>query len=75
VRIHKKVRSHDSGLWLVCCWDTCEKNGFELYKVIDREHQAEPVTFVFCSERHKQYFLHSHIALGKLPEGMRNIVG
>ena len=68
---------------LMCCWDTCDRDGFDLYKVILHEHigrcdEAEPSAhpaMVFCSERHKQYHVHSTKALGNLPPGYRYQVG
>ena len=76
--IAKKVYSHGSGLWIRCTWFECERDGFELYKTIFHEHArsvpcdaplAEHVNFVFCSERHRQYFLNSHKSMGNLPKG------
>jgi hypothetical protein len=26
---------------------------------------------VFCTDRHKDYFMHSHISMGNLPPGSR----
>lgn len=72
MKIYKKVLSRTSDQWLLCCWQDCERDGFELFKVIDREHQTEPTAFVFCSERHKHYWLNSHVHNGMLPAGMRN---
>jgi len=66
-RHSKKVLSRDSGDWLLCCWDTCEKPGYEANKAVQRvteNSERKTVTYVFCSERHKQYFLHSHIRYG-----------
>jgi len=75
MRNGKKVFSHDSGLWLTCCWHDCEKQGVTLYMVVDRHHQEEEVRFVFCSERHKQYWLNSHVSMGNLPVGMKGMIG
>jgi hypothetical protein len=62
--IQKKVINLDrGGTYVVCAWDTCEKNGYESHKVVEREHKAgrEPhtITYVFCTDRHKQYWLAS----------------
>lgn len=75
--VQKKVINFDHGgaKHVMCAWDTCEKDGFENNKVV--EHQASDgsnsndITFVFCSERHKQYFLHSTRRAGNLPPGYR----
>jgi hypothetical protein len=75
-----KVLSHDTGLWLTCCWADCEKPGLELFKVIHHEHakgipcnhpRATHPAMVFCSERHKMLFVNGHINYGNLPAGLR----
>jgi hypothetical protein len=48
---------HDPGP-VMCAWDDCEKPGYELYKIRIREGQKH-VNFVFCTERHKQYWLNA----------------
>lgn len=68
MRIAKKVLSQSS-MWLMCCWDDCEKDGYELYK-LDREG----IRYVFCSERHRGYFAYSHRGYGQLPPGMKSSV-
>ena len=94
---HKKVINHDRGGTFVCCaWDECDRDGYELYKVRQHTHAAtipcdssvaSHVSYVFCSERHRAYWLHSsgerakelearyngRIA-GMLPPGMRNTI-
>lgn len=72
--------------YIHCGWDDCEKHGYECYKVrihTEREgYQERIVNFVFCSERHRQYFIqsgqqaasgmHPDYMHGMLPKGMRN---
>jgi len=72
--------------YIHCGWDDCEKHGFEMYKVkIHTEKPGYPeriVNFVFCTERHRQYFIQSYnqgqagmhpdYMHGKLPPGFRN---
>lgn len=63
----KKVVNLDrGGTFVACAWDECDRDGFELFKVRAHEHpptwaceQGSHVTFVFCSERHKLFWLHS----------------
>jgi hypothetical protein len=78
--IARKVLSRSSDTWIQCCWFECERPGFELYKTVFHEHAkqlrcdhplSEHVNFVFCSERHRQLYLHSHIEMGKLPPGYK----
>lgn len=76
----KKVLSFTSGNWIPCCWFECEKPGYELYKAVFHEHaksipcadqRAGHINFIFCGERHKQLYLHSHVSMGKLPPGYK----
>jgi len=80
VRVSKPVLSRDAGTWLQCCWFECERQGFDLHKTRFHDHNkgvpcAHPdsrhVWYVFCSERHRDYFLHSHISMGNLPAGSK----
>lgn len=77
----KKVISFNSGRPVGCVWcamDGRYRPGYELYKSVFHEHAkfvacefGEHVNFVFCSERHKQYYLNSHRNMGNLPAGHR----
>ena len=82
----KPVLSGNTGQWIRCVW--CHMNGqrrrgFELHKTLFHEHartvpcedpRAKHVQYLFCSERHKQYFRNSHIELGNLPAGYRSVI-
>lgn len=66
--------------WLSCCWDDCEEHGVTLHRARFHDHargyrcdhpDAKHIWYVFCSERHRQLFLHSHVSYGKLPVGER----
>lgn len=81
--IARKVLSATTGGWIPCCWFECERDGYELYKTVFHEHARElpcdhpmsqHVNFVFCSERHRQMYLHSHIAMGQLPPGYKKSI-
>jgi hypothetical protein len=81
VPVAKKVHSRSSDTWILCAWFGCEKQGYELYKSIFHEHasnipcaRGNHVNFVFCTERHKRLFQHSHISMGKLPPGYRKSI-
>jgi hypothetical protein len=77
--VQKKVINHDrGGTYVMCAWDTCEKSGYEIYKCVERDHSpgyastdAKTITYVFCSERHRQYFIHSVIKANDLPPGFK----
>lgn len=67
-RIMRKVINHDSGgnRKIMCAWDTCDKDGYQQHSIRQHEHAhwldcddplAKHVTFVFCTNRHKLFFL------------------
>lgn len=70
-------------VWLRCAWDECEHQGVTLHLAVHHAHAvgmacadpyAKHIRYVFCSERHRQYFLHSHrpeVGYGNLPVGER----
>jgi hypothetical protein len=80
VMMARKVLSSGGG-WIPCVWCHMhgqENRGYELYKSVFHEHSrlmpcdhplATHINFVFCSERHKQYFRNSHVSMGNLPKG------
>ncbi len=93
-RHQKKVVNLDRGGFVCCAWDECDSDGFEVFKIRSHEHAhsvpcdsdiAKHINYVFCSERHKQYWLNATGDMAKesaarnqgrqygmLPEGMRN---
>jgi len=80
--VQKKVINldHDGDRHVMCAWDTCERDGFETNKIVERDnapgHESKTITYVFCSERHKQYWLAS-IRPGNnnnLPPGYRRSI-
>lgn len=79
--VARKVLSFSSETWIPCCWFECDKPGYELYKAVFHEHgktlrcddpRSAHVDFIFCGERHRQLFAHSHVEMGKLPPGYRH---
>jgi hypothetical protein len=77
--VEKKVINLDHGgaKHVMCAWDDCENDGYEMYQVrINYGKAATPhvVKHVFCSERHRQYFINSTRSYGNLPAGMRHIL-
>lgn len=83
----KKVINHDrGGTYVMCAWDTCERDGYEMHKAVEFEgwetiwHDGHRVripryvTFVFCSDRHKQYFANSLRDLNNLPAGYKRSI-
>lgn len=62
---------------LLCCWDTCDRYGLEIFKV--RVKYGTPgvpydTWYVFCSERHKMYWVNSTRDLYNLPPGYKRAV-
>lgn len=63
----KRVLSHDTGRWILCAWDDCERQGYENHKV--QINEAKPgfppkiIKFVFCSDGHRQYFIDENPAV------------
>lgn len=80
MRTAKPVLSRDDGTWLLCCWDDCERQGYDTHRTRFHDHahglpcshpDAKHVWYVFCSNRHRDYFLHSHRSMGNLPPGSK----
>ena len=81
--IGKRILSVDAARqgetrWLLCCWDDCQEYGVDLHKTMFHDHarglpcphpDSRHIWYVFCSERHRQLFLNSHHAYGKLGAG------
>jgi len=81
-QLHKQIviteGAHpESGGRILCAWMDCERPGYSLYVIrIDEGAPGHPkvVRYAFCSERHRQYFAHSHRDFGKLPPGLGRLV-
>lgn len=75
-RLNKKVINfdHAGDKKIYCAWDECDRDGYELHRVkVNYGTAGTPhnVTYVFCTDRHKQYWLHSEKKYGNLPPGYR----
>lgn len=76
VIVNEGENNPQTGTRIFCAWDDCDRDGFELYKLV--VNYAKPgfppyrTTYVFCSERHRLYFLNSHRDFGNLPAGTRS---
>jgi hypothetical protein len=74
--IQKKVINLDHGgsRHVMCAWDDCENDGVELHQTRVNYGKAETphiVKHVFCSERHKQFWINSVRSYGNLPPGFK----
>lgn len=69
-RVYKRVVNMDSGgtRYITCCWADCEEYGLENHKITQHEHArsvpcesvlARHMNYVFCSDRHKRFWLES----------------
>jgi hypothetical protein len=90
MRVHRKVLSRDTGVWLLCCWDTCERPGYDLYSAVvndgfepvyntefGMQYLPKTIKYVFCSERHKMYWVDAAGPgglQGKLRQGNRSLL-
>jgi hypothetical protein len=96
-RVGKKIINLDrGGTYVVCAWDECDRDASDLHTVRAHEHaqsipcaspMARHITYPFCTERHRQYWLNATGDMAKesaarnngrqygmLPEGMRNVL-
>lgn len=65
-------------VWLLCCWEDCERQGVTLHQVRTHDHaprmrcddlNSKHPKWVFCSEAHRQLFINSHRDMGNRPPG------
>lgn len=80
-RHHKKIiinegRHEQTGGKILCAWEDCPRDAYDLYKVAVNYGTAQQpyVTwYAFCCERHLAFFVNSHRDNGKLPAGLRHL--
>lgn len=60
---------------ILCAWDECDKQGYDSNRVQINDaapgHESRLIKYVFCSERHKQFFINSTRSYGQLPAGFK----
>lgn len=80
-----RVRNPGTGRVFPCCWDDCWRPGdarvkAEVTEGVFAEADMVPellvgtpkvLTYIFCSDRHKAYWVNSHRDMGNLPPGVR----
>ena len=73
--LQKKVINLDrGGTFVMCAWDTCEKAGYQNNRAVVHEGvppNVRDITYVFCSDRHKMYWINSIRDCNNLPAGYR----
>lgn len=65
---------HGGSRHVMCAWDDCERDGYDTNKVVINYGKGDMphlVKHVFCTERHRQFFINSVKAYGQLPPGFR----
>ncbi len=70
MRNGKSIINLSTGAHIPCCWDDCFKDGVQLHTCRVKEPTGT-AHYVFCSERHRQYWINSHRRNGQLPPGFR----
>jgi hypothetical protein len=79
------VRNPGTGKVLLCCWDTCESAGDNRVQevvtdgIYTEADMVSPLmlgtpkrfTYIFCKERHREFWRNSHRDMGNLPAGLR----
>lgn len=81
-RLERKIINMDqNGAKVLCAWDECDRDGISLHEVRTHEHArnigcesslAKHITYPFCSERHKQYWLACTGEMAKHTEARNN---
>lgn len=67
-----RVRDH-TGEPLLCCWDECGQYSLYEFRFEVQETLTKKVTYTFCNERHRLYWMNSHISNGNLPTGLKTV--
>jgi hypothetical protein len=70
MRVHKKVLSHNTGTWILCAFEDCERPGFEVNHYTTNEgyepfgmpdgtveYRPKLLKYIFCSEGHRQLWI------------------
>jgi hypothetical protein len=80
--INEKVAinlDHGGSRHVMCAWDDCEKDGHINYMCAvnygaDDGPNAHIVKHIFCTERHRQYWINSTRQYGRLPPGLAHLL-
>lgn len=81
-RLHRKIINHDqAGRKVLCAWADCDRDAFSMHEVRTHEHariidcnspMARHITYAFCTDRHRMYWLASSGAMAKDTEARNN---
>lgn len=61
------------GAHLLCCWGPCERYGHHEHRARVRE-PLRTVWYVFCTERHRMFWVNSHRDHLNLPAGSKGLL-
>lgn len=64
------VRATGTGELILCAWDDCETPGHDEIH-IDQTSGGRKARYIFCTERHRQYYRNSPRSHGNLGTTMR----
>lgn len=69
------VIDNDDGSKIPCMWSDCQLPGHEEIKaLVTVPGTLRAVHYVFCTLRHKMYWVNSHHDLGNLPTGSKGTI-
>lgn len=69
------VTDPQSGRKLLCCWDDCEALGRNEIQATEGVEGGRRLTYIFCSDRHRAYWVNSHRSYGNAASGNRSPLG
>jgi hypothetical protein len=78
--VMKKVINldHAGDRHVMCAWDDCERDGYEAHKVVSNDaapgYEPKYMTYVFCSDRHRAYWINSVRDCNNLPPGYKRSI-
>lgn len=54
---------NERGIPLKCCWDDCDRNGYDENKVVVTDGNKK-LHYIFCNDTHKQMHINGHRKYG-----------
>lgn len=78
----KRVWSKTSEKWIQCNWFECSRDGYNNFRYIVHDHShlipcnhhlATHVNYIFCCERHREYYENSPRNHWNLPAGKKTV--
>ncbi len=66
------VRDPLTGVPLLCCWDDCGQYGQNGIQTRENVGPGKTLTYIFCTDVHRMYWVNSKRSYGNLPSGSRS---